>query len=249
MDFCANYFIKTLTALSLTAAEVETYKSLNKQVFPVNVSYAGKAMVFYLRKQTSISAINSLVSNWEFYTRLFAVQSGMDETTGNGEGQLHEFVNRGISFLSAGQTAGTFTWNDQRTLSQIEQMTGYLVKPLGVKSQFKHGGYVVQESNGHGFVAAVCDIGQLNWEAAKTACEELVMNGYSDWVLPDKDQLELIYKGLHHRGIGGFKSTYYWSSSENWSAGAWGVDFYAGGVGYHLSSKLVNYQVRAVRAF
>ncbi|MFM8317065.1 MAG: hypothetical protein ACKOAV_01660, partial [Bacteroidota bacterium] len=30
MDFCANYFIKTLTALSLTAAEVETYKSLNK---------------------------------------------------------------------------------------------------------------------------------------------------------------------------------------------------------------------------
>jgi hypothetical protein len=255
MDFCANYFIKTLTALSLTAAEVETYKSLNKQVFPVNVSYAGKAMVFNLRKQTSISAIISLVSNWEFYTRLFAVQSGMDETTGNGKGQLHEFRNRGISFLSAGQTAGTFTWNDQRTLIQIEQMTGYSVKPRGVQSKFKHGGYVVQESNGHGFVAAVCDIGTLNWEAAKTACEELVMNGYSDWVLPDKDQLGLIYKGLYQRGIGGFARSLYWSSSEIGEYSAWYFRFEEGKAsddGYSNKSGYGEYvakDVRAVRAF
>ncbi len=255
MDFCANYFIKTLTALSLTAAEVETYKSLNKQVFQVNVSYAGNTMVFYLRKQTSISAINSLVSNWEFYTRLFAVQSGMDETTGNGEGQLHGFGNRGISFLSAGQTAGTFTWNDQRTLIQIEQMTGYSVKPRGVQSKFKHGGYVVQESNGHGFVAAVCDIGTLNWEAAKTACEELVMNGYSDWVLPDKDQLGLIYKGLYQRGIGGFARSFYWSSSEIGEYSAWYFRFEKGKAsddGYSNKSGYGEYvakDVRAVRAF
>ncbi|MFM8513638.1 MAG: DUF1566 domain-containing protein, partial [Bacteroidota bacterium] len=249
MDFCANYFIKTLTALSLTAAEVETYKSLDKQVFPVNVSYAGNTMAFYLRKQTSISAIESLVSNWEFYTRLFAVPSGMDETTGNGEGQLHEFGNSGISFLSAGQSAGTFTWNDQRTLSQIEQMTGYSVRPLGVKSQFKHGGYVVQESNGHGFVAAVCDIGELNWEAAKTACEELVMNGYSDWVLPNKDQLELIYKGLHQRGIGGFERIYYWYSSQGYPGRAWDMNFYKGSVCGNCYDEDSYLQVRAVRAF
>jgi hypothetical protein len=261
IDFCANYFIKTLTALSLTAAEVETYKSLNKQVFQVNVSYAGNNMVFYLRKQTSISVINSLVSNWEFYTRLFAVQSGMDETTGNGEGRLHKFCpyldnnSSSISFLSAGQSAGTFTWNDQRTLSQIEQMTGYSVRPLGVKSQFKHGGYVVQESNGHGFVAAVCNIGKLNWEAAKTACEELVMNGYSDWVLPDKDQLGLIYKGLYQRGIGGFARSLYWSSSEIGEYSAWYFRFEEGKAsddGYSNKSGYGEYvakDVRAVRAF
>jgi hypothetical protein len=254
IDFCANYFIKTLTALSLTAAEVETYKSLNKQVFQVNVSYAGNNMVFYLRKQTSISVINSLVSNWEFYTRLFAVQSGMDETTGNGEGRLHKFCpyldnnSSSISFLSAGQSAGTFTWNDQRTLSQIEQMTGYSVRPLGVKSQFKHGGYVVQESNGHGFVAAVCNIGKLNWEAAKTACEELVMNGYSDWVLPDKDQLELIYKVLYQRGLGGLASSFYWSSSQYDPIDAWGMGFGYGRVGSSYG-KNDDGQVRAVRAF
>jgi len=232
---------------------------LNKQVFPVTVTFSGKSTTFYLRKARSISAISSFVSNWEFYTRLFAVQSGMDETTGNGEGRLHGFGNGGryddkstsISFLSAGQSAGTFTWNDQRTLSQIEQMTGYSVKPLGVKSQFKHGGYVVQESNGHGLVAAVCDIGQLKWEAAKTACEELVMNGYSDWVLPDKDQLELIYKTLYQRGIGGFARSYYWSSSEIHASNAWVFNFEYRGANYSIDyyTKDGTLHVRAVRAF
>ena len=247
MDFCANYFIKTLTALSLTAAEVETYKSLNKQVFPVNVSYAGKAMVFNLRKQTSIAVINSLVLNLEFYTRNFAVKSGMDERYGHDEGRLHEFENWGISFLSAGQIAGTYTWNDHRTLSQIEQMTGYSVKPLGVKSQFKHGGYVVHESNGHGLVTSVCYIGNLNWEAAKTACEELVMNGYSDWVLPDNYQLEIIYKSLFKRGIGGFVGSSCWSRSEYDADRAWSFSFYDGRAS--SCNKYDTPQVRAVRAF
>jgi hypothetical protein len=256
MDFCANYFIKTLTALSLTEAEVATYQSLNKQVFPVRVSYAGQPKTFHLRKQTSTMAINSLVSNWNFYTRLFAVLSGMDESYGNGEGRLHNFGddddnNFGdveyINFLSAGSVAGTFTWNDERTLSQIEQMTGYSVKPLGVKSQFKHGGYVVQESNGHGLVAAVCDIGEMNWNDAITACQELVMNGYSDWVLPNKDQLELIHKNLHQKGIGGFSSEYYWSSSEYSARIAWCFDF-GNGRAYNFNKDFA-VQVRAVRAF
>jgi hypothetical protein len=178
----------------------------------------------------------------------------MDESYGNGEGRLHNFGDDGyINFLSAGSVAGTFTWNDERTLSQIEQMTGYSVKPLGVKSQFKHGGYVVQESNGHGLVAAVCDIGQMNWNDAITACQELVMNGYSDWVLPNKDQLELIYKNLHQKGIGGFSSKDYSSSSE---CGADCVLYFSFDDGQAtnfghglLNLKLVTFQVRAVRAF
>ena len=250
MDFCANYFIKTLTALSLTAPEVETYKSLNKQVFPVNVSYSGKAMVFNLRKLTSISIINSLVSNWEFYTRNFAVQSGMDETYGHGEGRLHEFGNGGISFRSAGQRAGTFTWNDQRTLSQIEQMTGYLVKPLGVISQFKHGGYVVQESSGHGLVAAVCDVGRFNFDAAKIACENLFLNGYNDWVLPDLNQMELIYRNLGQARIGGFVPASYWCGLQHNPKFAWLLNFTNGAIAHEVD-KYVSYEfaVRAVRVF
>jgi hypothetical protein len=255
IDFCANYFKKTLSALSLTAAEVETYKSLNKQVFPVSFKYIGQNSIFYLRKQTSINVINSLLSNWNFYTRLFAVQSGMDETFGNGEGRLFDIDGNNdygdrctISFPTAGNIAGTFTWNDKRTLSQIEQMTGYAVKPRGVISYIKNGGWVVWEKDGHGLVAALCDIGEYDWTNANFECEELGMNGYSDWYLPTIVDLQNIYTNLHQFGIGGFDGTGYWSS-ENGDIFARYFLFNYGIVNDYETYKDKEYYVRAVRAF
>jgi hypothetical protein len=253
IDFCANYFKKTLSALSLSSAEIETYKSLNKQVFPVTFNYIGQEIIFYLRKQTSIRAINTLYYNWIFYTNLFAVHCGMDEYWGNGGGNLFNFGHgyteefSTITFPTAGNVAGTFTWNDKRTLSQIEQMTGYSVKPRGVISNFKNGGYVIWEKDGHGAVAAVFDIGEYNWTEAKLACEELVMNGYSDWYLPSRYDLLCLYKNLYRSGIGGLKSNYYWGSAEDGDDSAWGFNFnFKTEERRHKSSR---YFVRAVRVF
>jgi hypothetical protein len=223
IDFCANYCIKTLAALSLSSEEVVSYKSLNKKVFPIQINYNG-IKTFYLRKQSSINVLNTLTSNWEFYTRLFTVQSGMDESNGKGEVLLHEFISYSldrdcschvINFLTSGQQAATFTWQDKRTLTQIEQMTSYTVKPRGVVSQFKHGGFVVYEENGHGLIAAISDLGEGDWNSAKTACEELILNGYSDWHLPKKEEIKALYINLAKYNLGGFESRgYYWSSTE-----------------------------------
>jgi hypothetical protein len=277
IDFCANYFRKTLSALSLTTAEVATYKSLNKQVFPVVYNYREKKTTFYLRKQTSINVINSLISNWNFYTRLFAVQSGMDESYGNGEAQLFDFDGKGsngeysyhtgnneevinITFPSAGNIAGIFTWKDKRTLGQIEQMTGYSIKPRGVVSYFKNGGYIVWEKDGHGLVAAVCDLGKYSWEQAQIACEELVMNGYSDWYLPTQDELRSMYTNLHQYGIGGFfkspsydsKYSFYWSSTKikyGFDYLPWSFAFTSGYPSNWYNGNGPENYVRAVRAF
>jgi hypothetical protein len=261
IDFCANYLKETLSTLSLTSAEVETYKSLNKQVFPVYFNYIGQNILFYLRKQTSINAINSLLSNWSFYTRLFAVQSGMNESYGNGQGRLFEIAGNKsygggntITFPTAGDVAGIFTWSDKRTLSQIEQMTGYSVKPRGVISNFKNGGFVVWEKDGHGLVAALCDIGHYNWMDAKFACKELVINGYSDWYLPTKDDLQNLYKNLHQSGIGCFEfgsTDYYWSASWYSNYGAWYFQFGNGQTHHPIGyfSDNVRCTVRAVRVF
>ena len=260
MDFCANYCIKTLAALSLSSEEVTSYKSLNKAVFPVNINYNGVAKTFYLRKQSSINALNTLTSQWAYYTRLFTVQSGMDESNGNGEGRIHDFSssrnynNEGktINFLTTGQQAAAFSWQDKRTLSQIEQMTGYKVKPRGVVSQFKHGGFVVFEENGHGLVAAITDQGNMDWNSAKTACEELILNGYSDWHLPSKEELNSVFVNLKQVGVGGFASNIYWSSTEcnsNYAllSNAWMQQIGSGGQGN--VDKNNKYNVRAVRAF
>ncbi len=223
IDFCANYCIKTLAALSLSPEEVTSYQSLNKKVFSIQINYNG-IKTFYLRKYSSINVLNTLTSNWKFYTRLFTVQSGMDESNGKGKGLLYEFISYSldrdcscyvINFLTSGQQAATFTWQDKRTLTQIEQMTGYTVKPRGVVSQFKHGGFVVYEENGHGLVAAISDLGEGDWNYAKTACEELILNGYNDWHLPKKEEIKALYINLAKYNLGGFESRgYYWSSTE-----------------------------------
>ena len=254
IDFCANYCIKTLAALSLSSEEVTSYKSLNKAVFPVTINYNGVAKTFHLRKQTSINALNTLTRQWEFYTRLFTVQSGMDESNGNGRGEIHDFSSsrnynksKTINFLTSGQQAAIFSWQDKRTLSQIEQMTGYKVKPRGVVSQFKHGGFVVFEENGHGLVAAITDLGRMDWRSAKTACDELILNGYSDWHLPSKEELNSVFVNLNQVGVGGFAGYYYWSSTEDDDDYAWKQSFDNGKQNFY--NKNNKYNVRAVRAF
>ena len=213
MDFCAQYFTNALKALSLSYEEIATYKSLNKKVFQVSVLYKGKTEVFSLRKQTSIQAINSLLSNWEFYTRLFVLDSGIDQTFGDRIGNFQNLnvMNTSISFQTAGNAAAIFKWSDKRSLAQIEQMTSYSVKPRGVVSNFSHGGYVVNEIDGHGLVVSLFDIGKFEWNPAKVACEDFVINGYDDWMLPSKHELQAIYTNLFEFKLGGFMSTYYWS--------------------------------------
>ena len=83
-----------------------------------------------------------------------------------------------------------------------------------IVSQFKHGGFVVYEKNGHGLVAAITDLGSMDWNSAKTACDGYRLNGYSDWHLPSKEELNALYVNLFQLGVGGFVDHTYWSSTE-----------------------------------
>jgi hypothetical protein len=82
---------------------------------------------------------------------------------------------------------------------------------------------------------------------AARICNNLVLNGYSDWFLPSKDELNLMYQNLKLAGIGGFADDDYWSSSEGSSSYAWIRSFIDG---YQYSNyKDDGSRVRAVRAF
>ena len=80
---------------------------------------------------------------------------------------------------------------------------------------------------------------------AARVCNDLVLNGYSDWFLPSKGELDLLYNNKTlFRGI---KTDYYWSSTEVDGGKAQCQDFYDGHHMKYEKSKV--YNIRAVRAF
>jgi hypothetical protein len=88
---------------------------------------------------------------------------------------------------------------------------------------------------------------------AADICANLVLSGYTDWYLPSKDELNLMYQNIGQGNalglgnVGGFDDSYYWSSSETDSTNAWRQDFFLGN--QFNGNKTGSYTVRAVRAF
>ena len=52
------------------------------------------------------------------------------------------------------------------------------------------GGIIIYEKAGHGLVAAPTDLGRMDWHSAKKACDDLKLNGFSDWHLPNQEELD-----------------------------------------------------------
>jgi hypothetical protein len=135
----------------------------------------------------------------------------------------------------------------------------------------------LDNSGMHGLIVSESNVGSLNWGCqgqflsgaqsldngdanttfinnncgespiAAKLCFNLNLNGYSDWYLPAKNQLNTIYTNLHLQGLGNFSGRY-WSSTQsasnlaitlNFDSGSFGDSFKNGGA----------LNIRAVRSF
>jgi hypothetical protein len=84
--------------------------------------------------------------------------------------------------------------------------------------------------------------------SAARICSDLVIGGYSDWYLPSRDELSLLF--ANKEAIGGLGGYAYWSSSEGDSNNAWGVIFDGWNAGAQINDlKDFQINVRAVRSF
>ncbi len=81
---------------------------------------------------------------------------------------------------------------------------------------------------------------------AALLCDQLVLNGYSDWYLPSIDELNYLY--TQRTLIGGFANNYYWSSSESTNTPEALCINFTDGSWIYMSKNATDY-VRAVRAF
>ena len=113
------------------------------------------------------------------------------------------------------------------------------------EEEMTQGGIIVYEKDGHGLVAAPKDLGRMTWDDAMSACNNLELNGYSDWHLPTKKELNTLYQNMVR--VGGFANSTYWSSTVTNDNDAW-FQFFDDGL-QSFSTKSYNFTVRAVRAF
>jgi hypothetical protein len=123
----------------------------------------------------------------------------------------------------------------------------------------EYGGGVVFYVDGtgkHGLIVAKADMptlssdkeeGGFTWSDAKMACTTFESNGYRDWFLPNKEQLNQLYN--NKSAVGGFSENhYYWSSTEYNADIAWLQNF-TNGTHYVISKSYGLDRVRAVRKF
>jgi TolB-like protein len=92
-------------------------------------------------------------------------------------------------------------------------------------------------------------LGEQNWSSALNTARNYRGGGYSDWRLPTKDELDLIYQNLRAKNRGSLGDSWHWSSSEYNNSYAWDQRFSDGSQDTDYGYKANTYSVRAVRAF
>ncbi len=97
----------------------------------------------------------------------------------------------------------------------------------------------INKTGRHGLIAAEEDQSdhQVSWEDAKALCTKYRGGGYTDWRLPTKNELNLLYKNLYEKEVGGFIGGYYWSSSVYNADNMWYQNF--GALAFYNGSQLI----------
>jgi len=87
------------------------------------------------------------------------------------------------------------------------------------------------------------------WDTAAQKVDDLIFNGFDDWFLPSKDELDQMYGNLKRRNLGSIKNELYWSSTQttyNFQNDGGAVQNFTNG---QMGNQLKNYKcfVRPIR--
>jgi hypothetical protein len=152
-----------------------------------------------------VSNITGLTPAGHYYVRAYAVNSA-----GTGYGstfEIYAFVvgqsyQGGVIFYIDGTGQhGLISATTDQAAGVVWGCDNFSIP--GISTAFGSG-----QSNTNLIVSATCSVPLT---AAKV-CNDLVLNGYSDWFLPAMGELNLMYDNRF--SIGGFTANWYWSSSE-----------------------------------
>jgi TolB-like protein len=70
------------------------------------------------------------------------------------------------------------------------------------------------------------------WDTAAQKVDDLVFNGFEDWFLPSKAELDLMYGNLKRKNLGDLKNGWYWTSTDTTSGNVHVQNFDGGRMAY-----------------
>ena len=155
MDFCANYLISNLKAISLSKSEKENYEKLNKPVYAISLRYLSKLDTFFLRTENAFLSFSRLDNIW-FYTHSFYIDNGIKKlrevgtinTIGDWRNPMREvnpIVMHGnmLNFISSDENVNqvVYSYSDKLSLSELEKIDKYEVFQDSTRNEYINGGY------------------------------------------------------------------------------------------------------------
>lgn len=102
-------------------------------------------------------------------------------------------------------------------------------------------------SNGSSNTTSIINAQGISGNYAARICRNYMGGGFSDWFLPSKDQLNILFS--QKAVVGNFANQIYWSSTEYDTGNAWVQDFETGEQHLDNISDGANVHTRAIRAF
>jgi len=203
-----------------------------------------KETTFVFTGEYTDVTMNSLTVNTVYYVRAYAVNSrgtsyGNQITFNSGKTFGTDYAG-GYVFYNDGNGGGLVS-------AKTDQSTGIIWAILAYQTTLVNGTLYTIGSGSTNTDKIIAQNGVGNTYAAGNA-RSCTDGGYSDWFLPSRDELDLMYTKLKKNGVGSFAANYYWSSSENDYRYAVNQNFSydSGGA---VSIKSLTKYVRAIRAF
>jgi len=197
---------------------------------------------------TFASSLAGLTANTMYYVRAYATNS-----IGTAYGDELSFPTHSYSIGDAGP-AGGLIFYDKGSYSNGWRYLEAAPSDQSSSAPWGCEGTLINGADGTGIglgaqntidILAGCSTAGI----AARLCDQLVLNSYSDWFLPSKDELSQMYLNLKANGLGGFANNWYFSSSEYSSGHAWHQNFSTGQQDQSGAKEVTPYPVRAVREF
>ena len=213
-----NVILRTLDGLALTQSEIDNYLSLGKKTYLVSVIDNGTKKYFHLRSSYSVNMISNFLQSWEGYVRSFDIQCDKKKVRGNSilretssrtnknllnvnyknkinvKNIVLSYENENITFQlpNPTDTIGNFDWYEYFSIAELEKIDVFKLEPNKLL-QFKEGGFVILESNGHGLILSPFELSRDQY----LKNSDITIGLFNDWEIPSIDDFALIKKNMY----------------------------------------------------